>query len=224
MEPKRLHHMIFYLSATLLALVGAYFLLDPEGSVVDALPQTMSTIQPQQYANITLRLSLYVLVSDTDPVLSSQRTEDDLREILAGMNEVWSLAGIQFEPGMIGTIDVPADMLRAGSRGNAQPFMDQVLPSFAISDLGMITGFYARSIGGANGFTPVDPPIFFVTDMPTVYDRRVSSHEVGHILGLSHVTADPDHLMSPGTNGMQLDPAEIETARAAAMRLINQSP
>jgi hypothetical protein len=223
MDTKRLRHMIFYLSATVLAILGAYFLIDPEGAVRDALPQTLSTLQPPRYETLTLRLSMVALVSDSEPGLSSQRTEDDLREILAGMNEVWSPAGIQFEPGMIAILDVPAEVLRAGSRGNMQPFMDQVFGNFA-TDPGTITGFYARNIGGANGFTPANLPVFFVTDTPTVYDRRVSSHEVGHILGLSHVTTDPDHLMSSGTNGMVLAPAEIETARAAASRLIRQSP
>jgi hypothetical protein len=49
-----------------------------------------------------------------------------------------------------------------------------------------------------------------------VHDERVSSHEIGHILGLHHETSDIDHLMYQGTNGVELADEEVVTARYVA--------
>ena len=53
-----------------------------------------------------------------------------------------------------------------------------------------------------------------------VFDRRVSSHEVGHILGLHHVLRDPDRLLFSGTNGMTLTEDEATVARYFAKGII----
>jgi hypothetical protein len=52
-----------------------------------------------------------------------------------------------------------------------------------------------------------------VIDEPSVFDRRVSSHEVGHMLGLHHVLDDPGRLLYSGTNGMSLTEDEATVAR-----------
>ncbi len=49
---------------------------------------------------ITISISLFLLVDDRDDpdlAISTHRTEDDLREILDGMNDIWSQADIQLE-------------------------------------------------------------------------------------------------------------------------------
>ncbi len=51
-------------------------------------------------------------------------------------------------------------------------------------------------------------------------DRRVSSHEVGHILGLRHTLSDRERLLYPGTNGMRLTREESGVARHMARELI----
>ena len=84
----------------------------------------------------------------------------------------------------------------------------------------LINAFYASDIGGANGITPFRSRTFFVTDFPSVHHERVTSHEIGHILGLHHVPDDPDQLMYSGTNGMGLSEEEIGAARYAAKGLL----
>ena len=136
---------------------------------------------------------------------SSQRTEADLAEILVGVNEIWSQAGIRFEPQIVTTIAIPDDILSSALGGDFSPFLASANARFDIPQAAMINGFYAREIGGPNGINPFRSRIFFVTDTPSVFDHRVTSHEIGHILGLHHVVTDAEHLMSSGVNGMQLD-------------------
>ena len=52
-----------------------------------------------------------------------------------------------------------------------------------------------------------------------MFDRRVSSHEVGHILGLEHNLSDQGRLLYPGTNGMALTLEEVEIARETTSNL-----
>ena len=55
-----------------------------------------ATEEPREVINLTI--SLFLLVDDKeehDPEISTHRTEADLREILEGMNEIWSQADIR---------------------------------------------------------------------------------------------------------------------------------
>jgi hypothetical protein len=172
-----------------------------------------------------LTVSLYRLVTaDTASVssgaaLSSARTDEELHQILAGMNDIWSQANIQFEARYVGPLIVPDDVLISIAHQDFDPFFEQVGETFEVPEPALINGFYANNIGGPNGINPYGSRVYFVTDQPSVFDHRVSSHEVGHILGLPHVVTDRDHLLSPGTNGMLLEVQEIETARQFALRL-----
>ena len=54
-----------------------------------------------------------------------------------------------------------------------------------------------------------------------MHDRRVSSHEVGHILGLHHVLTDSNRLLFSGTNGMALTDEEAAVARYVAQGILD---
>jgi len=103
--------------------------------------------------------------------------------------------------------------------GDSRSFMAGSTPGFAVPEPGAINGFYIPFAGGANGVTPRGSRVFFVADDSSVHDERVTSHEIGHILGLSHNEDDPGRLMFGGTNGMALSPTEIAAARATASQL-----
>ena len=173
---------------------------------------------------IVLDISLYLLVDDEaapSASISSHRDVDDLRRVLDGMNEIWSWAGIRLEARFIGPVVVPDRTLQEIVRGDVSAFFTADGGHAALRAPSLINGFYARQIGVVNGFAPSGTRSFFVTDNPSVHDRRVSSHELGHILGLHHALENPDRLMFSGTNGMTLTEDEITVARHAATGILN---
>ena len=52
---------------------------------------------------------------------------------------------------------------------------------------------------------------------------RVTAHEVGHLLRLPHYVNPTKNLMAKGTAGTELEPLEIELARAGALWLLERS-
>ena len=172
---------------------------------------------------IRLRISLFLLVDDKeerDLDISTHRTEEDLRKILEGMNDIWSQADIRLDLQTIHTVEVPETLLRGMQAGNLQPFFREFGDRLSLFQPSTIRGFYLRNVGGPNGVNPLRTRTFFVIDEPSGHDRRVSSHEVGHILGLHHVLDDPGRLLFSGTNGMTLTEDEATVARYIAWGMI----
>ena len=172
-----------------------------------------------EYETLVIPISLYVVVveGDVESEYSSQRTPEELIEILDNANEIWAQANIQLELVNAETIEVPlAVILGLSLYRDLDPFLEQVGTEFRVPQPGLINGFYMRDIGGANGLTPFNSRLFFVMDEPSVFDERVTSHEVGHILGLHHTLSDQNRLIYPGTNGLILSEEEITVARYVA--------
>ena len=189
-------------------------------------PPAQNTAEPS-LEQVTIRISMYLLVDDLedpDPTLSSRRSEEELTIILDGMNQIWSQANIHLELAALDTIVVDADVLAQVAEGNIRAFFDRLGKSIPFPESGpesgLISGFYTRRIGGSNGITPLGSRWYMVMDEPSVFDHRVSSHEVGHILGLRHTLNDRGRLLYPGTNGMTLTPHEITLTRHVAMELL----
>ena len=174
---------------------------------------------------ISLSISLFLLVDDKeepDPQISTHRTEQDLLEILEGMNVIWNQAGIRLELQTIESVEVPEDILQGMLAGNLRPFFRGIGDGIDLPQIATINGFYIRSVGGSNGINPFRSRTFFVIDEPSVFDRRVSSHEVGHILGLNHVLDDPGRLLFSGTNGMTITDDESTVARYFAQGILQE--
>jgi hypothetical protein len=176
-------------------------------------------------APVTLPLSLYIVdeagASPTSE-LSSRRDDESLAQVLERMRGIWAQAGIELALDTIARIEAPADALSALGRGDTTAFLNGLIDgTIEVPNPGIVNGFYVRSLGRINGIAPGGSRLFFVTDEPSVHDERVSSHEIGHILGLHHQISANDRLMFSGTNGMELANDEVATARYVAQGIID---
>ncbi len=75
--------------------------------------------------------------------------------------------------------------------------------------------YFVGTLGGPNGLTVHDAKIAFVADHSSSSDYRTLAHELGHVVGLEHVT-DEDNLMASGQSGTTLTESQIESARQGA--------
>jgi hypothetical protein len=175
--------------------------------------------------SISLSLSLYVVdevETSRSSELSSERDLGSMTQMLERMQVIWDQAGVELVVHSIARINAPSDALIDLSRGDTAAFLSSLYGgSTEVPDPGALNGFYVRSLGRINGLTPLGSRVFFVTDEPSVHDERVSSHEIGHILGLHHEASDSGRLMFSGTNGMELADDEIGVARYAAQGIID---
>ncbi len=206
-------------------LIGATLLagctVAGDSSLASTPPTSAPGVAPREV--ISLSISLFLLVDDEkvpDPTISTHRAEEDLRGILQGMNDIWSQADIRLELQTIESVEVPEAILQGMLAGDFAPFFNEMGDGITSPQFSNINGFYIRGVGGPNGINPFRSRTFFVIDEPSVFDRRVSSHEVGHILGLRHVLDDPDRLLFSGTNGMTLTEGEATVARYFAQGII----
>lgn len=177
------------------------------------------------YEPIVISMSLYIVddaSGDAESPLSSQRRVAEVAEIANRMNTIWSQAGIELSVEAVIRISVPGDVLNSLAAGDTSLFLSAAASgAIAVPNPASINGFYVRSVGRANGVTPVGSRIFFVIDEPSVNDERVSSHEVGHIFGLHHVLDDSMRLMFGGTNGTDLTALEQSVTRYAAQGILD---
>ena len=197
------------------------------GEVTAAESETAASSPTIERSEIRLPLSLYVVTDgdNADSGLSSVRTTEQAAAIAVDIGALWAAADIIFDPVNVREIQVPSDVLRAIADSlDARPFFEQVGGTFDVPDAGVVNGFLVRSAGGVNGFAPDLSRVFFVVDQPTVFDERVSSHEIGHIFGLRHALDDPGRLMFSGTNGIDLDEEEQVVARYGALGLLDRGP
>lgn len=177
---------------------------------------------------LTIPIAIYLLDSDTaDDNLSSRRTIAEMERHFQQVNKIWSPAGIAFKLEVVERIQVSQDTLlalahRLGRGGLREFFRSINRGEVEIDDdkNARLWGIYLHSLGRVNGLNPQGMRVFFVVDNPTVNDVRVSSHEIGHVLGLYHVPFDEKRLLFSGANGVVLTEEEQNVARYNAKRLL----
>ena len=193
---------------------------EPAATTVEPQEETSIPAETAE-APIELSISLYI-IDDESSQLSSGRSAEQLGQIYERVNDIWSQAGIVLDVQTIQRITLPAAVVEAIAAGEFQPFMDGAGRDFDVPEPSLLNGFYAREIGGPNGIVPFGARLFFVNDEPSVHHERVSSHEIGHILGLHHTLAGRERLLFPGTNGQNLTEEERVVARYVAQGFLDR--
>ncbi len=175
-----------------------------------------------QLSELTVPLSVYIL-DDRDGIYSSERSKEEIVSIFQKVNEIWSQAAIKINVRYIHRTELPHEIIKAFIEGNYKPFLNGINRKFNLQNHSIINAFYSKRIGGPNGRALTRYGFFLVTDTPFVHDQRVTSHEIGHLLGLGHELYNRKRLMYSGTNGIQLTTKEINTARKNAAAILKSS-
>ncbi len=138
----------------------------------------------------------------------SNRNEEGILQLVDQANQIWAQADITLEMKSVELISMRKERL--------EDFLESPsnLESF---DKDSINAFFIGNLEGPSGLAYSSTVL--VADYTTAHDYLVFAHEVGHVLGLSHVDP-PNRLMSSGADGPQLTKEEIKKARKRARELL----
>ncbi len=188
-------------------------------------PTSLSAEPPQAPAfsfddTLVAPLRVHLLVSKSEPALCTTLAETDIRRIVGKVNKVWGQAGICFAVESIiseepaeSSVEVPEKDgdLRAlvkfipRETHAAELFNVYYIKSFGVNGVYFREGVFVKDTAALRKVEGgIDEPL-----------PRVTSHELGHALGLPH-RQDTFNLMASGTTGTLLNTAEVESTRAKA--------
>ena len=170
---------------------------------------------------LTIPVRVHLLQSPDEPAVHTTLVEADIHRVLKKVNRIWAQAGIAFQAESIRketarTVEIPADNFSDRWLLAAVPPATRATNAFDL--------YYVKRMQ-ANGIW-TDGVVFVkdtasLREVPGGIDEplpRVTSHELGHALGLPHLQ-NITNLMASGTTGTELSVEEIQHARANAKKL-----
>jgi len=211
--------------------VGFWLLFITITAAVWSIPNSaqLELVANTQLKILTIPVAVFVVDGDDENTpMSSQRRVDSMQDHFQQVNKIWAQAGIRIKPVTVKRISVSGEFLygliHKRGRGGIASFFRAIrhgeIEVGQVNNRAVIWTFYVRSLGGPNGLKPQGVNSIFVVDNPLNKDYRVTSHEIGHILGLYHPRHDSTRLLYPGSNGLSLNNEEITVARYNAKRLL----
>ena len=157
------------------------------------------------------------IVRDISREYTSFRDEANVLRTFSEANRIWEQADIYFDVQEVVQTNLETGTIPAVLAGsaleiyNAEGFDDQ-----------KVNVFFAGSLDSLNGLALANINSALIADFTTVNDFRTTAHELGHLLGLRHITPS-DRLMSRGKNGEIIDNDYIQISRAMALRMLQNN-
>lgn len=198
------------------------------GGWVDDGNGSRDVVEPPPFDHfLVIPLRVHVLTADALPDVNCGLTDDDITRIVGKVNGVWHRAGIHF--GLESIVREPAarvalfrELLEL-SDGDVPLGVYRVLMPEGSRALDGVHVYYIHELA-VNGVylgdrvafvkeTAALRPVEGGLDEPL---PRVTAHEIGHALGLSH-RQDETNLLASGTTGTRLNEAEVRRARERAV-------
>ena len=230
--PNSMAHAARLLVGMLLLSMGlAARAQDVEKPRASAAPEVLRS-EPPRDSFIVLPLHIHVLSCKSDEDLDCKLADEDIHRVLGKINGVWHQAGIHWRLASLTreeacNVEMFTD-LKAKAKAHERPVPLEAFAATAPPDAQKPAGlhvFYIHQfavngvyLGGRTCFvkeTAQLRPVEGGIDEPL---PRVTSHELGHALGLPH-RQNTFNLMASGTTGTLLSVAEIEIARATAKKV-----
>ncbi len=168
---------------------------------------------------ITVPVRVHLMESKGTPAMHTTLAESDVRRIFGKANMIWSQAGIHLEIESVVHTEAAA-LSPEIEKKDEFVRVHAMIPKASLA-AGALNVCYVKEVK-PNGFfhsglivvkdTANLRPVEGGIDEPI---PRVTSHEIGHALGLAH-RQDTTNLMASGRTGFSLNDAEIKTAREKA--------
>lgn len=209
-----------FISVGLILMAGILFFVsqtnrnnkaqDPALSLVSSDISTQ-TFSDNKNIEEVINLSMTVnLIQDSSGKFTTNRTIQDVKRIVKEVNLIWSQANIVIDVDSIVIIEIDSQEITTIDE------LSQLLSLDERYNPRRINAYFAQTLNGANGIAFFQKNMIFLADYTSVNDFRATSHEIGHILGLSHTEESQSRLLYRGVNGTQLVDFEIEQTRRNA--------